>query len=82
MPDRERETHPTLAGQWVRCREGDVRQMNRDAFGLADKGVAIVGNIPSGLPAFNWPDLSLADTAQLLPRRHWASSRSATPTGS
>ena len=36
-------------------------------FGLADEGVAVVGNIPSGLPHLGIPDVGLGDTARLLP---------------
>jgi high affinity sulfate transporter 1 len=37
------------------------------AFGLQDEGVKVVGNIPSGLPSFDWPGVSLSDTVRLLP---------------
>ena len=37
------------------------------AFGLADEGVKVVGNIPSGLPSLAWPNVSLDDATQLLP---------------
>lgn len=35
--------------------------------GLDSKGVAILGNVPSGLPDFRWPDMSSATIAKLLP---------------
>jgi MFS superfamily sulfate permease-like transporter len=37
------------------------------AFGLADEGVKVVGNIPGGLPKLQRPDVSFDDVAQLLP---------------
>ncbi len=37
------------------------------AVGLADKGVAIVGHIPSGLPSIELPDLRPRDIFSLLP---------------
>jgi sulfate permease, SulP family len=36
-------------------------------FGLHTQGVAIVGAIPAGLPALNWPSLALGDYLGLLP---------------
>jgi high affinity sulfate transporter 1 len=36
-------------------------------FGLADHGVAVVGNIPPGLPSFEWPSVGLDDVVDLLP---------------
>lgn len=35
--------------------------------GLDSKGVAILGDVPSGLPGFQWPDMSASAIAQLLP---------------
>ena len=37
------------------------------AVGLADKGVAVVGHIPSGLPSIELPDLRPRDILSLLP---------------
>jgi high affinity sulfate transporter 1 len=36
-------------------------------FDLADKGVAIVGAIPAGLPEFAWPSLRLRDVDGVIP---------------
>ena len=36
-------------------------------FGLEARGVAVIGQIPSGLPSLSWPGLSLADFDLLLP---------------
>jgi len=35
--------------------------------GLADKGVAVVGHIPAGLPSIEFPDIRLRDIFTLLP---------------
>jgi MFS superfamily sulfate permease-like transporter len=35
-------------------------------FGLEDKGVAVVGEIPSGLPSLGLPDVSASDYLQLV----------------
>jgi high affinity sulfate transporter 1 len=37
------------------------------AFGLADHGVATVGNIPAGLPQLSFPSVGLDDVVRLLP---------------
>lgn len=37
------------------------------AFGLDDRGVALVGDIPTGLPVPGLPDVSLSDVGRLLP---------------
>ena len=37
------------------------------AFDLSERGVTVVGTIPPGLPELAWPDVPLADAAQLLP---------------
>ncbi|HEX6423307.1 MAG TPA: sulfate permease [Acidimicrobiales bacterium] len=37
------------------------------AFGLDDHGVALVGDIPTGLPVPGLPDVSLSDVGRLLP---------------
>lgn len=37
------------------------------AFGLGDRGVALVGDIPTGLPVPGLPDVSLSDVGRLLP---------------
>jgi high affinity sulfate transporter 1 len=36
-------------------------------FGLAQRGVAIVGTIPAGLPDFSWPSLRIRDVDGVLP---------------
>ena len=36
-------------------------------FGLADKGIKIVGDIPTGLPAIGVPNVHLSDISALLP---------------
>jgi sulfate permease, SulP family len=36
-------------------------------FGLTEKGVSVLGAIPSGLPTFHIPQISLTDYASLLP---------------
>jgi high affinity sulfate transporter 1 len=36
-------------------------------FGLADKGIKIVGDIPTGLPAIGVPNVHLSDISDLLP---------------
>jgi SulP family sulfate permease len=36
-------------------------------LGLADKGVAVVGHIPAGLPSIEFPDIRLKDIFTLLP---------------
>ena len=36
-------------------------------FSLADHGIAVVGNIPAGLPALGFPDVSGSDMAALIP---------------
>ena len=36
-------------------------------FDLADHGVALVGEIPAGLPTLGWPDVSLAEVLGLAP---------------
>ncbi len=36
-------------------------------FHLADKGVAVVGPVPGGLPALRWPDVTWLETVDLLP---------------
>lgn len=37
------------------------------AFSLDEHGIAVVGEIPAGLPGFAWPDVSMDDIARLLP---------------
>jgi len=37
------------------------------AAGLEDRGVAVIGDIPSGLPSVTWPTLPLGDVLTLLP---------------
>jgi sulfate permease, SulP family len=37
------------------------------AFGLEDRGVAVVGDIPPGLPNIAWPGVALGDLAVLVP---------------
>lgn len=37
------------------------------ALDLSAKGVAVVGDIPAGLPQFGWPSVGLGDAMQLLP---------------
>ncbi len=34
---------------------------------LADRGVAVVGHVPGGLPALRWPDVTWRETLDLLP---------------
>jgi SulP family sulfate permease len=37
------------------------------AFDLDDRGVAVVGDIPPGLPSITWPGVSLGDLSVLVP---------------
>ena len=37
------------------------------ALGLEDRGVAVVGSIPAGLPRLTFPDVNLGDIAALVP---------------
>ncbi|RBP05738.1 MFS superfamily sulfate permease-like transporter [Roseiarcus fermentans] len=36
-------------------------------FDLAGMGVAVIGDVPGGLPALRWPDVSFRETVDLLP---------------
>jgi sulfate permease, SulP family len=37
------------------------------ALGLGDEGLALVGEVPQGLPTFGLPDVSIGDIVELLP---------------
>ncbi len=37
------------------------------AFGFAERGIAVIGPVPGGLPAIGWPEVSWDETLALLP---------------
>ena len=41
--------------------------MASSAFGFADRGIAVIGPVPGGLPSIGLPDISWSETLTLLP---------------